>query len=282
MPYAGVALWPATPTRAFPAVFLADRAGDLGLLNRASHLAVEQLFWQPFRAEINRWRIRRLGLPTLPVAGPYRRLRRERVLQLCAYSPTVVPVPADWPVEHPVTGYWYLDRSDGWTPPAELAAFLAAGPPPVYVGFGSMIGRSPQQQTSLVLDALRRSGQRGLISGGWTGLGAGESGELAPDVHVVGEVPHDWLFPRCSAVVIHGGAGTTAAALRAGVPTVVAPTTATSPTGPAESPTLAPARAPCPSTGSPPAASPPPSQTSIPASESGLGRSGSASAPRPA
>lgn len=103
VPYVGVSLWPDTPTWAFPAVFLADRVGDLGPLNRASHVAVERLFWQPFRTQINSWRTRRLGLPALPTTGPYQRLRRDRVLQLCGYSPAVVPVPRDWPAEHPVT-----------------------------------------------------------------------------------------------------------------------------------------------------------------------------------
>lgn len=102
VPYVGVSLWPDTPTWAFPAVFLADRVGDLGPLNRASHVAVERLFWQPFRTQINSWRTR-LGLPALPTTGPYQRLRRDRVLQLCGYSPAVVPVPRDWPAEHPVT-----------------------------------------------------------------------------------------------------------------------------------------------------------------------------------
>ena len=171
VPYVGVSLWPDTPTRAFPAVFLADRVGDLGPLNRASHVAVERLFWQPFRTQINSWRTR-LGLPALPTTGPYQRLRRDRVLQLCGYSPAVVPVPRDWPAEHPVTGYWFLDRPAGWSPPPELAAFLAAGPP-VYVGFGSMIGRSADEQSALVLDALRRAGRRGLLAAGRAGLGAG-------------------------------------------------------------------------------------------------------------
>lgn len=107
-----------------------------------------------------------------------------------------------------------------WQPPAGLEAFLAAGDPPVYVGFGSMSGRHPEQLASIVLEAIAKSGQRGLLLTGWGGLRP----ELAPDnVFVLASAPHDWLFPRVAAVVHHGGAGTTAAGLRAGVPTLIVP-----------------------------------------------------------
>jgi sterol 3beta-glucosyltransferase len=144
-----------------------------------------------------------------------------RVPFLNGWSSHVAPDPPDWPsrgVE--TTGYWFLDRPDDWTPPAALTAFLDDGPPPVYVGFGSMAGRDPRRTTRIVLDALRRAGCRGLLASGWGGLSARD---LPASVHLCDQVPHDWLFPRVAAVVHHGGAGTTAAGLRAGRPTVVCP-----------------------------------------------------------
>lgn len=119
-----------------------------------------------------------------------------------------------------MTGYWFLRTPPGWSPPEPLRRFLEAGEPPVYVGFGSMPNQEPRATFDLILRALEMTGQRGVIYGGWGGL----AGETAGDRALVIEgVPHEWLFPRMKAVVHHGGAGTTAAGLRAGVPNVVVP-----------------------------------------------------------
>jgi sterol 3beta-glucosyltransferase len=137
-----------------------------------------------------------------------------------AYSQYVLPRPEDWPPNVHVTGYWFLDTDAGWTPPADLVEFLAAGEPPVYVGFGSMSDRNPEKNAGIVLEALAETGQRGVLHAGWGGLQA----ENIPDtVFAVEDIPHDWLFPRMAAVVHHGGAGTTAAGLRAGVPNITVP-----------------------------------------------------------
>jgi UDP:flavonoid glycosyltransferase YjiC (YdhE family) len=154
------------------------------------------------------------GLPPRPAA------REPGLPAVYGYSPIVVPAPPEWGPDRHVTGYWTLRDGDGWTPPAELAAFLDAGPPPVCVGFGSMVGKDPAGLAALVVDAVRRSGGRAILLSGWGGLaGVGD----ADDVLVLDQAPHDWLLPRCAAVVHHGGAGTTGAALRAGVPAVVVP-----------------------------------------------------------
>jgi sterol 3beta-glucosyltransferase len=119
-----------------------------------------------------------------------------------------------------VTGYWFLDHPPDWQPPADLVDFLESGPPPIYVGFGSMPSRDPEKICRIVLHALRQSGQRGVIATGWEGL---SQSDLPDEVFVIEAVPHDWLFPRMAAVVHHGGAGTTGAGLRAGVPNIVVP-----------------------------------------------------------
>jgi sterol 3beta-glucosyltransferase len=129
-------------------------------------------------------------------------------------------VPDDWDENAVVTGYWFLDAAAAWQPPAELMAFLEGGPPPVYVGFGSLPSADGEHMTSLVLDALAKSNQRGVLATGWGGLGRRQ---MPPHVCVIDSAPHDWLFPRMAAVVHHGGSGTTAAGLRAGRPSIVCP-----------------------------------------------------------
>ena len=200
-----------TPTSAFPSPMLPF--ASLGPLNRASHaLAIKGAEFL-FRRQIRDWRTTSLGL-----AG--RRSGAGQFLgTLYAYSPHVVPVPPDWGRDVLVSGYWFLD-SETWRPPDALAAFLDAGEPPVYVGFGSMPGVDPRRMTTIVIEALVRAGKRGLLA---TGGGALEARHVPGNVHVIAGAPHDRLFPRVAATVHHGGAGTTAASLRAGKPTAICP-----------------------------------------------------------
>jgi sterol 3beta-glucosyltransferase len=213
-----VALVPRTPTRAFafprPLPF-----GGLG--NLLSYGLTEQVFWQLLRSTVNRWRTGELGLPPYPVIGPFPESRRRRVPLLCGFSDVVVPRPPDWPPHVHLTGFWATDTPVGWEPPPALCDFLAAGPPPVYVGFGSSAAGNANAVTELVVEALARSDQRGLLATGWGGLSAATAG--SDRIFVLESVPHAWLFPRVAAVVHHGGAGTTAAGLRAGRPSVAIP-----------------------------------------------------------
>jgi sterol 3beta-glucosyltransferase len=142
---------------------------------------------------------------------------------LYGFSRHVLPLTA--PNRH-VTGYWTLPAGPGWTPPPALEAFLARGGPVVSIGFGSMASATPETVTALVLGAVRRAGVRAVLLSGWGGLAA-----LPPsdDLFCAEALPHDWLFPRVQAIVHHGGAGTTGAALQAGVPAIVVPFTADQP-----------------------------------------------------
>jgi sterol 3beta-glucosyltransferase len=139
---------------------------------------------------------------------------------LHAHSTSVLARPADWPEHAQVTGFLRLPAQPDWKPPDGLATFIEAGPAPVYVGFGSMAGRDPKVKARQVLEALQIAGMRGVVGKGWGGL---QLTELPSNVFAVEDVPHDWLFPRMAAVVHHGGAGTTAAGLIAGKPTLVCP-----------------------------------------------------------
>lgn len=204
-----------SPTTAFPSPLLPF--ADLGPLNRASHRLMTRFGDLAFRKSVRRWREEELGLSG---RADWLTLRGRPVPRLYAYSPAVVPVPDDWDESAVVTGCWFLDTAAAWQPPAELTAFLERGPPPVYVGFGSLPSADGEGMTRLVLDALAKSGQRGVLATGWGGL---DRRPMPPHVCVIDSAPHDWLFPRMAAVVHHGGAGTTAAGLRAGRPSIVCP-----------------------------------------------------------
>ena len=161
-----------------------------------------------------------LNLPGPSFWGPYKSSRLNQNPILYGFSPSVIPSPADWGSNSHVTGYWYLDSPDDWTPPKELIAFIDADSPPIYVGFGSMSNRNPAEVANLIVKALELSKQRGIILSGWGGL---QKADLPKSVFMVDSVPFSWLFPRVAAVVHHGGAGTTAYGLRAGIPSIVVP-----------------------------------------------------------
>jgi sterol 3beta-glucosyltransferase len=189
--------------------------------NLLAHILTEQGTQQTIGRLFNSWRQAWLNLPPIQLhRWPYTQLRGQPVPMLYCYSPAVVPKPPDWGEHAHVTGYWFLDHPPDWQPPADLVDFLESGPPPIYVGLGSISSRDPEKTSRIVLDALRQSGQRGVIATGWGGL---SQSDLPDEVFVTEAVPHDWLFPRMAAVVHHGGAGTTGAGLRAGVPSIIVP-----------------------------------------------------------
>jgi UDP:flavonoid glycosyltransferase YjiC (YdhE family) len=162
---------------------------------------------------------KRLGLPARRSYGEVlAESRRACVPWLYGFSTHVIPKPADWDEQQHITGYWFMEAPPDWQAPETLVRFLESGPPPLYIGFGSMAHEDAERQTRLALRALELSGQRGVLLTGWGGL---TRQATPPSVFVVDDVPHAWLFPRMRAVVHHGGAGTTAEGLRAGVPSVI-------------------------------------------------------------
>jgi len=218
IPLAFVALQESLPTRAYPAFIVQFSLG--GAFNLLSHRLFLGTIWLIMGKAFSQWRTTRFGLP------PWRSM--QAMLDTCGfetpwlmgYSPLLLPKPPDWADYHYVTGYWFLDATANWQPPADLAQFLESGPPPIYIGFGSMSEKDPERRTRLALCALELSGQRGVLSTGW---GSVARVQTSAKVLFVDDIPHSWLFPRMAAVVHHGGAGTTAAGLRAGVPSLITP-----------------------------------------------------------
>jgi sterol 3beta-glucosyltransferase len=208
---------PKAPTRAFQQIWFPDLSKlpiGAGRYNLLTHRLAGRLLRQ-FRAPLlaQPWR-KAFGEP-LPAKLPKRRLPT-----LYCYSTAVIPKPADWGDDQHITGYWFLESGPDWQPPADLVDFIRSGPPPVCIGFGSMNCGRPDELTRIVLQALERSGQRGILLTGWGGVWAVD---VPDDVFVAGVIPYAWLFPQAAAVVHHGGAGTTAECLRAGVPSVNVP-----------------------------------------------------------
>jgi sterol 3beta-glucosyltransferase len=192
-------------------------------VNLATHQRAQRMYWQGRRDGVNAFRAS-LGLGAAP-ASAVGWLPRLNLTVLHAYSTEVVPKPRDWGPRNLLTGYWRLprearDRLGEAMGSSELTDWLADGPPPLFVGFGSMPVVDPAALVALVVAAADQAGVRVLIGAGWSEL-EDVSADLPPHARAVGGIDHDWLFPRCQAVVHHGGAGTTAAGLIAGCPTWV-------------------------------------------------------------
>jgi UDP:flavonoid glycosyltransferase YjiC (YdhE family) len=167
---------------------------------------------------VNRFRTK-LGLSEL--SNPLTRNGDSQLLTLFAVSPHVIPQPESWPANYQMTGYFFLD-AEGWEPDPELHAFVEQAEPPVVVSFGSMIHEDSRKVTDIIVEAMKIAGCRAIIQRGSSRLGRET---LTPGIITTGAVPHSWLFPRAACVVHHGGSGTTAATLRAGVPSVIVPHT---------------------------------------------------------
>jgi sterol 3beta-glucosyltransferase len=213
---------PFAPTRAFPSVFLGAPGFSLGTAyNTFTHHLMHRVLWSMMGGPLSDHLRRKLGLRRWGSFGQQLAYARaQEIPMLYGFSEHVLPRPADWDATQRVTGYWFLEPPAGWSPPNELQRFLDDGPAPVYIGFGSIVQGDAEARTRLALRALELTGQRGVLSTGWGGLARQAA---PPTVYIVEDVPHAWLFPRMAAVVHHGGAGTTAAGLRAGVPSLLAP-----------------------------------------------------------
>lgn len=220
IPAAMAVLFPQfVPTAAFPTIVL-PRWKLGGWYNKLTYRVVLTIAGFIGSKYVKEWRAAH-GLPSQKRGTDLlHRSDGALVPVLHGLSSHVVPEPADWPDSAVTTGYWFLNHSVDWEPSPALERFLSAGDPPVYVGFGSMAGRDPERVTRIVIDALQRAGLRGVLATGWGGLA---SAELPDFIFSLDQAPHDWLFPRVAAVVHHGGAGTTAAGLRAGRPTIICP-----------------------------------------------------------
>jgi len=210
---------PWTGTRAFPHPLanLRPTSKSPDLANYLSYVVVEWLTWQGLGDVINAWRLKMDLEPIPSTEGPMLSKTLKIPFTYC-WSPSLIPKPADWPANIDVCGFFFRSPPQ-YQPPKHLDAFLAAGPPPVYIGFGSIVVADPARLSSIILDAVSACGVRAIISRGWSRL----DGPERDDIFWLDDCPHEWLFQHVSAVIHHGGAGTTACGLRFARPTAIVP-----------------------------------------------------------
>ena len=208
-----------TPTGDYPNVTLPDL--KFPFLNRMTHAMAAKISWWGSRLGFEQVR-RRAGFQKRRLYWPFEKdPARPRTPILCAWSPSIIPPSSDWPDHVTVTGWYYFDSNEHYTPSTDLQKFLEAGVPPVCVSFGSMLNRDAERIDHVVRDALAQTGNRGILLSGWSQVRHNSSDRIL----YLDAVPHDWLLPHCKMIIHHGGAGTTSAGLQAGIPNIVVPFT---------------------------------------------------------
>lgn len=229
IPYFRAFTMPWTRTRTYPHAFSVMEKKMGGGYNSLTYVTFDTIFWTAISGQMNKWRRRELGLQNTTQAKMQSNLRPF----LYNFSPSVVPPPLDWPDWIRVTGYWFLDESERYEPPADLVAFIAKARTDnkklVYVGFGSIVIDDPAALTKTVVESVLKADVRCILSKGWSDrLGKTKDASkpevpLPPEMFQIQSAPHDWLFKQMDAAVHHGGSGTTGASLRAGIPTIIKP-----------------------------------------------------------
>lgn len=187
---------------------------------RLSYQIVDSLIWLGIRDMINDVRKKKLKLRPVTYLSGSQGFDSD-VPHGYIWSPHLVPKPKDWGPKVDVVGFCFLDLASNYEPPESLVKWLEAGSKPIYIGFGSLPVQEPEKMTQIIVEAFEQTGQRGIINKGWGGLG--NLAEPKDSIYLLDNIPHDWLFLQCKAVVHHGGAGTTAAGLRAACPTTIVP-----------------------------------------------------------
>lgn len=217
--------FPYSPTATMPHPLANIQNSNVGreYTNAISYPMIEMMTWQGLGDLVNRFREKTLGLEPVATLWAPGMISRLKVPFSYMWSPALIPKPHDWGDHIDITGFVFLDLATGFTPPDALAQFLAAGDKPVYIGFGSIVVDDPDALTTTIFNAVKLAGVRALVSKGWGGIGGEDGGDVPDGVFMLDNTPHDWLFSQVSAVVHHGGAGTTAIGLYHGCPTMIVP-----------------------------------------------------------
>lgn len=228
IPYFRAFTMPWTRTRAYPHAFAVPEHKMGGAYNYVTYVMFDNVFWTAIAGQVNRWRKKELGLRSTNLD----QLHPNKVPFLYNFSPSVVVPPLDYSDWIRVTGYWSLDEGSDFKPPNELTDFIskarADGKKIVYIGFGSIVVSDPAALTRTIVESVLKADVRCILSKGWSDRLADKSAAvpevpLPPEILQIKSAPHDWLFSRIDAAAHHGGAGTTGASLRAGLPTIIKP-----------------------------------------------------------
>ena len=211
--------WSATTTYPHPFAQI-DLSAHHPVENFFSYGVIDLVVWTGISDLVDAFRTKTLKLPPLALTDGAALLEDHEVPFTYLWPESLVPKPPDWGPHIELANFIPYEEAHTYEPPQALVDFLAAGEPPIYIGFGSVVAEDPAGLTRTIFAALERAGARGIVAEGWAHLGGAAA---PPNVYIIGDCPHDWLFPRCRAVCHHGGAGTTSAGLRAGLPTIVVP-----------------------------------------------------------
>ena len=217
--------FPYTPTQAFPHPLanIKKSAVDPGYTNFISYPLIDMMVWQGLGDLVNNFRVKSLDLDPISMIWAPGSVYRMHVPFTYLWSPGLIPKPEDWGPEIDIGGFVFLELASSFTPPESLVKFLAESEePPIYIGFGSIVVDDADSFTEMIFEAVRMTGVRALVSKGWGGFG-GKGDNLPDNIYMLENTPHDWLFPQVRGCVIHGGAGTTAIALKCGLPIMVVP-----------------------------------------------------------
>lgn len=215
--------FPYSPTHDMPHPLSNIKPGntDQSYANFLSYPLVEMMTWQGLGDLVNDFRVKTLGLDPVSKLWAPGQLYRMKVPYTYLWSPGLVPKPSDWGPEINISGFVFLDLASDFKPPQDLQQFLDQGDKPLYIGFGSIVLDDPEAFTQMIFAAVQQTGVRAVINKGWGGFGG--TGDVPDGVFMLENTPHDWLFPRCKAVIHHGGAGTTAIGLKCAKPTMIVP-----------------------------------------------------------
>ena len=228
IPYFRAFTMPWTRTRAYPHAFAVPEHKMGGAYNYVTYVMFDNVFWTSIAGQVNRWRKKELGLRSTNLD----KLHPNKVPFLYNFSPSVVVPPLDYSDWIRVTGYWFLDEASDWAPPKELTDFIKNARTDqkkiVYIGFGSIVVSDPAALTKTVVESVLKADVRCILSKGWSDrLGSKDAAvsevPLPVEILQIKSAPHDWLFKQIDAAAHHGGAGTTGASLRAGLPTIIKP-----------------------------------------------------------
>lgn len=210
--------FPMHNTKIRPSVILYGKVKPNAIINRLSYLMLQGMLWMASESSLKPFWKKTYGRLPEHFGMPFERHTDARHPALVSCSNHIFARPDDWSPHVHQNGYWVVQEPEEYQPDPELAAFLATGEKPVYVGFGSMFDRADIEQVGgTIIEALILAGKRGVL-GGMSGLK-----NLPDSIITVENVPHTWLFPRMAAVCHHGGAGTSAAGFQAGVPSIIVP-----------------------------------------------------------
>ncbi|RKF63637.1 Sterol 3-beta-glucosyltransferase [Erysiphe neolycopersici] len=228
IPYFRAFTMPWTRTRAYPHAFAVPEHKMGGAYNYITYVMFDNIFWKAIASQVNVWRKKQLGLHSTNLE----KMQANKVPFLYNFSPAVVVPPLDYSDWIRVTGYWFLDEGTDWTPPEELTDFIAKAKRDqkkiVYIGFGSIIVQDSVALMSTIIKSVEKADIRCILSRGWSDRLDKKSSKkseppLPPSIIQIRSAPHDWLFSQIDAAAHHGGAGTTGASLRAGLPTIIKP-----------------------------------------------------------